>query len=227
MHSSTVTRPYVLTLRHAGRRDLPGVLALLAEAAEWLHARGIRQWPRGGFGAERIEPLIEESVLYVAETAAPDGEDASPALTGPRHPYGGHDLTGQEGPARELIAVVAVDDHADPEFWTPADDPASALYVHKLAVSRRAAGRGVGEALLDWAGRQALLAGRPWLRLDCAKNNTMLQNYYRGRLFTHVRTVDLPHRASGALFQRPSWVDVGPAVTLLDRTIPHRHLVRA
>ena len=39
---------------------------------------------------------------------------------------------------------------------------------------------------------------------SCAKGNPGLQGYYRSRGFRHVRTVDLPHRASGALFQRPA-----------------------
>ena len=42
--------------------------------------------------------------------------------------------------------------------------------------------------------------GRPWLRLDCAKHNTRLHDYYRAHGFTHLRTIDLPHRESGALF---------------------------
>ncbi|GAA5054323.1 ribosomal protein S18 acetylase RimI-like enzyme [Thermocatellispora tengchongensis] len=200
MHSNTVLHRPALSLRRAGHADLPGVLALLAEAAEWLHRRGVRQWPRGGFGAERIVPLIEEAVLYVLE---PERDGAGP------------------------VAVVAVDGHADPEFWTPADEPAAAMYVHKLAVSRSLAGQGAGEALLDWAGLLALVMGKRWLRLDCAKANLGLQDYYRGRGFQHVRTVDLPHRASGALFQRRAGVTSGDGLAFRDRTAPRPELVGA
>ncbi|MCG5211731.1 GNAT family N-acetyltransferase [Streptosporangium soli] len=188
MHPSHALKRPTLTLRKAGHADLPAALALLAEAAEWLYRRGVRQWPREGFGPQRIEPLIDEGVLYLAD----DG--AAP------------------------VAVVAVDDHADPEFWASADDPGAALYVHKLAVSRSLAGRRVGDALLDWAGLLALASGRRWLRLDCAKDNHGLQAYYR-RSFTHVRTVDLPHRASGALFERRAGVSgEATGVILRDRT---------
>ncbi|MGW5682722.1 GNAT family N-acetyltransferase [Nonomuraea sp. NPDC003754] len=173
MHSNTLLPP--LTLRRAVPDDLPGVLSLLADTAEWLHAQGVRQWPRGGFGPERIVPLIEEEVLYLLE-----------------------------GHFGETVATIALDGHADEEFWTPADDPGSALYVHKLAVSRAAAGTGLGDALLDWAGSAVAASGRHWLRLDCAKGNPRLQQYYLRRGFRHLRTVDLPHRASGALFQRPA-----------------------
>ncbi|GAA4047845.1 GNAT family N-acetyltransferase [Nonomuraea soli] len=171
MHSKTLLAP--LTLRRAEPGDLSGVLTLLADTAEWLHSQGVRQWPRGGFGPERIEPLIAEGTLYVLESGLFDP-----------------------------VASIALDTHADREFWTPADRPADALYVHKLAVSRGWSGSGLGDALLDWAGGCVGDAGLRWLRLDCAKDNARLQDYYRRRGFTHLRTVDLPHRASGALFQR-------------------------
>ncbi|MFI0423793.1 GNAT family N-acetyltransferase [Spongiactinospora sp. 9N601] len=194
MQSNLVLSPQTLTLRRAGVGDLPAALGLLAEAAEWLHRQGVRQWPRGGFGPERIEPLIEQGVLYVADIAGRPGR-------------------------RAQMAVVAVDGFADPEFWTAADHPGDALYVHKLAVSREIAGMGVGDALLDWASETARDHGRRWLRLDCSKENQRLQSYYRGRAFAHLRTVDLPHRASGALFQRPAGLTTGaPRVHLLDRT---------
>ncbi|MFF5206348.1 GNAT family N-acetyltransferase [Streptosporangium sp. NPDC000396] len=174
MHSNTIdpTSTHLLALRRATVEDLPGVLALLARTADWLNARGVRQWPAGGFPAERIVPLIEEGAMYLLD----DGE--------------------------EPVATVALDGHADPEFWSSEDDPGSALYVHKLSVARSHSGRGLGEALLDWAGLRVLATGRRWLRLDCSKDNARLQDYYRGQRFAHLRTVDLPHRASGALFQR-------------------------
>ncbi|MFI7451137.1 GNAT family N-acetyltransferase [Nonomuraea sp. NPDC049714] len=181
MHANTLLRP--LTLRRAEPDDLAGVLTLLSDTAEWLYSRGVRQWPRDGFGPERIEPLIEERVLYLLEDELryfSPGEPAPP------------------------VATIALDRHADAEFWTLDDAPHAALYVHKLAVGRSWSGVGLGDALLDWAGRTAYDAGLPWLRLDCAKGNPRLQGYYRSRGFRHLRTVDLPHRASGALFQRPA-----------------------
>ncbi|MDA0637626.1 GNAT family N-acetyltransferase [Nonomuraea sp. MCN248] len=187
MRTNTLLHP--LTLRRAELDDLRGVLDLLADTAGWLHSRGVRQWPREGFGPDRIIPLIEQRVLFLLQDELraldPDGQGA-------------------------LVATIALDRHADPEFWTAADDPGAALYVHKLAVARSWSGSGLGDALLDWAGATAYGSGLPWLRLDCAKRNEVLQRYYRRRGFRHVRTVDLPHRASGALFQRRA---ADPAIT--------------
>ena len=194
MHSSTLLHP--LALRRAEAADLKGVLTLLADTAEWLYSRGVRQWPRGGFGPERIEPLIEERVLYLVddELRYLELDDTMPP-----------------------VATIALDGHADPEFWTMADDPRAALYVHKLAVARPWSGSGLGDALLDWAGTAAYDAGLPWLRLDCAKSNPRLQDYYRRRGFRHLRTVDLPHRSSGALFQRPS--EIASTTAFRDLTV--------
>ncbi|WP_063765515.1 GNAT family N-acetyltransferase [Herbidospora cretacea] len=174
MRIDTLNLSAELVLRRADGTDLPDVLTLLADAARWLDGLGVRQWPSGGFPAARIAPLIDEGVLYVLTVGD------------------------------ETAAVMALDDHADAEFWTPSDRPESAFYVHKLAVNRAHSGRGLGEVLLDWAGLRALATGRRHVRLDCSKENLRLQRYYLGQRFRHVRTVDLPHRASGALFERPA-----------------------
>ncbi|MFR9794630.1 GNAT family N-acetyltransferase [Streptomyces sp. MS06] len=102
----------------------------------------------------------------------------------------------------EPVATIQVDDFADPEFWTPDDDPGDALYVHRMAVRRHAAGADVGARMLDWAAHRATTLGKRWLRLDAWKDNEGLHRYYKSVGFTLVRIVDLPHRRSGALFQR-------------------------
>jgi ribosomal protein S18 acetylase RimI-like enzyme len=200
MYPDTLNQARSLTLRNATFDDLPGVLTLLAETAGWLNGRGIRQWPDGGFPAARIEPLIEEGTLYVLD----DDEEG---------------LGGSGERLSAPAATLALDDHADPEFWRRGDHPETGLYVHKLAVKRAVSGRGLGGTLLDWATLRVAASGRRWLRLDCSKDNPGLQGYYRKIGFRHVRTVDLPHRASGALFQRA--VDLAsPAVPRARRRLP-------
>ncbi|WP_433497417.1 GNAT family N-acetyltransferase [Sphaerimonospora sp. CA-214678] len=198
MPVNTLSLPARSTLspRRAMPDDLRAVLALLAETARWLHSRGLRQWPAEGFPAGRIEPLIATGAMYVLDDDVNGG----------------------------LAATMALDGHADPEFWRPADNPGDALYVHKLAVGRVHSGEGLGEALLDWAALRAGVLGRPWLRLDCAKDNTRLQAYYRDAGFRHVRTVDLPHRASGALFERRTSTVPSPrgaAGPVIERLLKH------
>ena len=72
----------------------------------------------------------------------------------------------------------------DPDFW--GDDHTPAVYVHGLMVDRRAAGRGVGTALLDWAAARGRDAGVGLLRLDCRTTNPVLRGYYESHGFRPV-----------------------------------------
>ena len=101
-----------------------------------------------------------------------------------------------------LAGTISLSRKPDPEFW--ADYPGQARYIHRLAVRRKYANQGIGAALLDLAGHLTAMEGVPWLRLDCNKDNGALQNYYIRHGFQHVDTINLPHRISGALFQKTS-----------------------
>jgi ribosomal protein S18 acetylase RimI-like enzyme len=103
---------------------------------------------------------------------------------------------------KTLTGTVSLSREPDPELWS--SYPGQARYVHRLAVRRKFAGRCIGTALVDLAGHMAAMEGVPWLRLDCSKDNKALQSYYLNQGFQYLDTVDLPHRLSGALFQRPS-----------------------
>jgi GNAT superfamily N-acetyltransferase len=59
----------------------------------------------------------------------------------------------------------------------------SALYVHRMAVRRRAAG--LGAAVLGWASGVARERGREALRLDCVAANTRLRAYYERAGFAY------------------------------------------
>jgi GNAT superfamily N-acetyltransferase len=112
------------------------------------------------------------------------------------------------------VATITLDDYADPDFWRAEDGPDSAMYVHRLIVARAAAGAGIGSALLDWASGRAEAAGRRWLRADCWRTNAELRVWYEGQAFGLLRVVDVPHRRSGALYQRRAGVRLreGPAL---------------
>lgn len=85
---------------------------------------------------------------------------------------------GLEGNAPAGVFVLQ---WADPAIW--GERPDDAGYVHKLAVVQRAAGRGVGLALLREAEKQVRAAGRLYLRLDSDAANPGLDRYYRAAGF--------------------------------------------
>ncbi len=72
---------------------------------------------------------------------------------------------------------------SDPLFWP--DAPDDALYLHKLAVHRTYAGRGLGLYLLRWAERMAAARGKRYLRLDCMAESAALRAYYEAAGFGH------------------------------------------
>lgn len=118
------------------------------------------------------------------------------------------------------VGTITLDDYADPEFWLPQDDPEDALYVHRAVVSRAVAGQHIGAALLNWASVRTAAVGRTWVRLDAWATNIQLHNYYVTRGWTHVRTFKLPHRGSGALFQRRAGTITAEAPEIIEAGVP-------
>lgn len=83
-------------------------------------------------------------------------------------------------------------------LWT--ENPASALYLHSLAVRRAYAGRALGRAMLAWTEEQARAAGKARLRLDCMADNLTLRRYYIEAGYTPLRIH--PQHRGFALFEK-------------------------
>ena len=71
----------------------------------------------------------------------------------------------------------------DQLFWPDIDGRDSA-FVHRLAVRRSFAGRGISTALLQWATDRARGLGKRYLRLDCDADRTRLRALYERFGFT-------------------------------------------
>ena len=63
---------------------------------------------------------------------------------------------------------------SDPEFW-PDVPPDESAFVHRLAIRRQYAGRGVSTALLSFACDEAERCGKRYLRLDCEASRHKLR----------------------------------------------------
>ncbi|WP_446214601.1 GNAT family N-acetyltransferase [Micromonospora sp. IBSANI012] len=160
-------------MRPAGQADLDALLAILNGAVKWLQRQDLDQWGGHPWHAEELRPSIDAGTLHLAETTS-----GIP------------------------VATMNLDEQPDKDFWRPADDPGAALYLRHLAVERTRSGHGIGAWMMDQATGHARHARKTWLRLDAWRTNTRLHGYYRQHGFQHVRTVDVPGRGSGALFQR-------------------------
>ncbi|GGS61335.1 GNAT family N-acetyltransferase [Actinokineospora fastidiosa] len=177
-----------LTVRPARSDELPAVLSLLDEAAAWLQARGINQWPSSftkdaTWRMERIKSYVDRGLTFLA-----------------------FDTSG------EAIGTFTLTEQADPEFahgWP--DGTENALYLFRMAVTRSANGSNAGGRILDWAAREAGRRGKKWLRIDIHRLNPALRDYYERRGFVRVGEVLAPDptvpgriRGSGTLMQRPA-----------------------
>ena len=75
----------------------------------------------------------------------------------------------------------------DQLFW-PDVDGQDAAFVHRLAIRRTHARRGVSTDLLQWAVDRARSLGKRYLRLDCDADRSKLRELYEGfgfRLHSH------------------------------------------
>lgn len=145
--------------------DLRRYIDLLEEVAEWLEARGIKQWRPGNF---RL------SADYYAESIRL--EEVQLALVG-------DELVGT---LRLLLR--------EPVVW-PEIVEDDAVYVYNLAVKRAWADQHVGGRMLDWAADRAASLGRAWVRLDCVSDNGFLHHYYMRAGFEERGEMEAPFPA--------------------------------
>jgi ribosomal protein S18 acetylase RimI-like enzyme len=102
--------------------------------------------------------------------------------------------------AGEVVGTLTFQEE-DVLFW--GKQAPVACYVHRLAVRRDRAGRGIGERLLAWAEREAAARGRRYLRLDCVAVNERMRAYYEELGFEPRGERVFDDGFAAALYERP------------------------
>jgi ribosomal protein S18 acetylase RimI-like enzyme len=153
--------------------ELGVVLDILVEAAHWQTARGLTQW---------FPELFTIVLRAEIERQIGAGEVYLARIDG------------------EAVGTLTLQ-WADEPVWGPQPDDAG--YVHRLAVRRGQAGRGIGRALLDWAGARCAAEGRAYLRLDTMSSNADLRAHYE-RLGFEFRGVNPGPVWKPARYERPA-----------------------
>lgn len=131
-----------------------------------------------------------------------------PALAEPAGPSGR--ILRDLGAGKTLVAsqggtcVATITANADNPSWPPPARRTRAVYVCQLVVRRSHAGRGIGAALLDWAGVQARSScGAAWIRVNVWTTNDALQAFYQRLGFQFFGFASEPEGyPSAALFQK-------------------------
>jgi ribosomal protein S18 acetylase RimI-like enzyme len=169
---------HVMRMRLAVPADVAIIAQWREDSARWLATKGTDQWSDAGLTRTEFNNRVLQSIKE-AGTWIFEGVDAVP------------------------LGTIAIDDHEDdPGLWEP-EILMESVVIHRMIVSRQAAGRGIGAFMLDHAETLARSAGKKWLVLDAWSNNVGLHNYYRSQGFTYLKTIKNHSTASAALFARP------------------------
>jgi GNAT superfamily N-acetyltransferase len=173
-----------LALSQARNADVPTIAGLIQEAANWLRTKDTDQWARPWPDQAGLENRIKASIRL--RTTWICWHDATPAAT------------------------ITADPREDP-YWSDVHRGEPAVYVHRLVVSRKYAGEGLGAALLDWAGDTARREhGAAWIRVSAWTTNRSLHDYYRRQGFFFIGFHADGSYPSGARFEKPT-VGIPPA----------------
>src|SRR5215469_13670789 len=167
-HTAPWRLPGGMTVRLAQPSDIDAILAIWAEADQWMRSRGIDPLAPPMPLRDIISHRIDSDVCYVVRTGGAPGR---------------------------IVGTITLE-WADDGVWSdrPPDD---ACYVHGLATERASAGQGIGVALLRWAEEMARAAGKSSVRLDCNADNPALRAYYERAGLAHCGDVHVPtHFAS-------------------------------
>ncbi|KAF1679090.1 GNAT family N-acetyltransferase [Bacillus mexicanus] len=133
--------------------DAGSITGLLVRTAEWLRDRGSTQWSGllEGHDTHNIAGSIEKGHVFVFKK---DDELAA------------------------VVMLLPEPSEWDRKLWGE-DGHAGSIYLHRLAVSRRLAGQGLGARVLQWAETGVHFPGKTQIRLDCVADNDALHSFYR------------------------------------------------
>ena len=147
-------------LRVAASSEPEVSAAIIEEVAAWGEAAGMPSWTPGSFtGPDSV------GVSRLRGDLASGGLYL---IWRGAHPIGTFSLL-----------------ESDALFWP--DGGEAAMYLHRFAVSRGAAG--AGRFAVEWCLRETRRRGRSYVRLDCLAENPGIRRYYEGFGFTVVDEV--------------------------------------
>jgi GNAT superfamily N-acetyltransferase len=167
-----------IVLHRATVADMPAVIRLIDDAAEWLRRKGTDQWSkpwpnRAGRDSRVLESLAQGKTWIGWDNGIP--------------------------------AATITADRDEDLYWPDHFRREPAIYVHRLVVARPYKGVGLGGALLDWAGRTARRDhDAQWIRVSAWTTNARLHAYYRRQGFEPCGFHADDGYPSAARFQKPT-----------------------
>jgi GNAT superfamily N-acetyltransferase len=132
--------------------------------------------------ADIVSSILVEAATWIAADGAP---------LWPVEQLSAKAIASDVAARRILLATIETEGVAtaritqdDPECW-PEAVPGVAVYVHRVAVRRAWAGRGLAGVLLAWCDNHAAQLGCGFVRLDCDAQRPKLRALYEGLGFRY------------------------------------------
>ncbi|UVI27591.1 GNAT family N-acetyltransferase [Paenibacillus spongiae] len=137
---------------HAKPEDTAAIQELLVQTARWLKSRGSLQW--GGLLAGIDSHDTAGSILRGNVFVCKEGD----TLAG-------------------MMMLLPEPSEWDRQLWGE-EGHEGAIYLHRLAINRDYAGRGLGRDMMQWAEQGIRFPGKDRIRLDCIADNPALNDFY-------------------------------------------------
>jgi len=149
-----------LDIRVAKVEDIDELMRLVASCIERMRMIGIDQWDEVYPDRGTIDADIRSSAAFLAVLA------------------------------NEISGLVVMNEHQEPEYadvpWTT---HGRAAVVHRLMVSPKVEGLGVGRALMGFVEKRAIVLGYDCIRLDVFCKNPRAVSFYEGAGYKHAGQV--------------------------------------
>jgi ribosomal protein S18 acetylase RimI-like enzyme len=183
-------------IRLATPDDIPKIIGLIDQAAEWLTTKGTDQWAKPWPSLQERDRRVRRGVVDGFTWLVEDHD----ALVG--------------------TASCRPDSHS--ELWGDAETQEPAGYMARLVINRQYAGRNIGGHLTDWIGARAQAEFyAKSVRIDVWTTNVSLHSYYKRCGFTFLRFCRDAMYPSAALFIKPTDI-ISPTAGSLFEYIPSR-----
>ncbi|MFD0618344.1 GNAT family N-acetyltransferase [Paenibacillus sp. GCM10027629] len=142
-----------LVVRKAYVSDFSTLIDLFTESSKWLRNLGLNQWSHflDDHGRDDVLDSISNGTAYVF--------------------------------LKNNLLVGTVTIQLDPDDWDKhvwADlDVRDSIFIHRLAISHKEKGRGLGREILNWIEHGFdIPQSKRYLKLDCVNDNLKLNEYY-------------------------------------------------
>lgn len=143
--------------------DIHEIMRLLVNTAEWLLSKGSTQWNallRGEDSHNTPEAVNRGDVYLFRDSRVAAG----------------------------MVILLPEPNDWDRELWGDRVNEQPAIYVHRLAINREYAGRGIGREMMKWVESAVPTLGRSVIRLDCIESNPVLNAFYSGLGYEWIGT---------------------------------------